>query len=299
MNADVVSHYKRVQYVLWIVLVLNWSVAAAKILYGLLTRCSSMTADGFHSLSDGASNILGLVGAAICAKPSDADHPYGHKKYETLFALGIAGMIFFVAFNLVGQGISRLINPVTPRIDIISFITMIATMAVNFGVMKYEYKQGSVLKSDILVSDSMHTRADLFTSFTVIIALIGAKLGWHHLDPIATLIISVFIGYAAFDIVRHESGILCDATAIGDIKKIEEIVLGIKGVKSCHKIRSRGRPDDIHLDLHVQLAPNTHLDKAHEISFLIENTIKRQMPEVADVLVHLEPVGKEDLHGRS
>ncbi|MFH1046578.1 MAG: cation diffusion facilitator family transporter [Candidatus Omnitrophota bacterium] len=290
MVTDLVSYHKRVRFVLLVVLALNWLVAGAKIAYGLITNCTSMAADGFHSLSDGASNLLGLMGVYISSKPIDEDHPYGHKKFETLFTLGIAAMLFFVAFNLLHQGFDRLfIHPRLPQVDQLSFVVMILTLVVNFLVMRYENRQGQILKSDILVADSLHTRTDIFVSFSVIAALIAVKTGLHHLDAAVTLMISGFIGFSAFAIVRKESGILVDGAAITDVKKIERVVLSVKDVKSCHKIRSRGRPDDIHLDLHVWLAPNLHLDKAHDISHQIQSTIKQEIPEVTDVVVHLEP----------
>ena len=104
--------------------------------------------------------------------------------------------------------------------------------------------------------------------------------------------ISLFIAYSGYDIVKHSSTILCDTAAILDIKKIENIVLGIKGVKTCHKIRTRGRPDDIYLDLHVQVSPDMHVDNAHKISYAIEEAIKKDIPEVTDVVVHVEPKEK-------
>jgi cation diffusion facilitator family transporter len=295
-DKDIKSHYNQIRSVLWIVLALNWAVAAAKMAYGYMTKCSSMTADGFHSLSDGTSNIIGLIGIGLCAQPVDHDHPYGHKKYETLFSMGIAVLLFIVAFNLAKGGLARLFHPVSPEVTIESFIVMIITMAVNITVMVYEYRKGKELKSDILVVDSLHTRADIFTSFSVIIALIGVKMGFPIVDPIVTLVIAVFIVYAAFVIVKEESGILVDA-AITDPKKIEAIVLKVNGVISCHKIRTRGRPDDIYIDLHVQLAPETHLDDAHDTSYAIEGAIKEAIPEVTDVLVHLEPEGKRQHKG--
>jgi cation diffusion facilitator family transporter len=292
MQMDIKTHYNKIRNVLWIVLILNWAVAAAKIIYGFITKCASMTADGFHSLADGTSNIIGLIGITFCAQPVDRDHPYGHKKYETLFSMGIAFLLFVVAFNLAKEGVKRIIHPVAPEITIESFIVMILTMAVNIYVMVYEYRIGKKLGSDILVVDSMHTRADIFTSFSVIIALIAVKAGFPIIDPIATLMIAGFIVYAAFEIIRQESGILCDA-AITDPKKIEAIVMKVNGVRSCHKIRTRGRPDDIYIDLHVQLDPDTHLDKAHGTSYEIEEAIKKAIPEVADVLVHLEPKARD------
>jgi cation diffusion facilitator family transporter len=290
MESEIKLHYQSIRRVLLIVLLLNWGVAVIKIVFGVFSKCQSMTADGFHSLSDGTSNIIGFIGLYFCSQPKDEDHPYGHKKYETLFALGIAVLLFFVAFNLAKEGIKRFMHPVMPQISAVSFIVMIITLGINIWVMVYEYKKGKMLKSDILVVDSLHTRADIFTSVSVIFALVFIKIGFPVFDPIITILISVFIGHTAFEIVKQESGILCDAVAMPDVKKIEDIVLNIEGVKSCHKIRSRGRPDDIHIDLHIQASPNMHLIKAHEISGIVEEKIKKEIPQVTDVLVHIEPL---------
>jgi cation diffusion facilitator family transporter len=289
-DAEIQAHYRRIRIILVWILILNWSVALAKILYGLFSRCASMTADGFHSLSDGTSNIICLIGIHFAAQPVDKDHPYGHKKYETIFSLGIAGLLFLVCFNLLKEGLNRLKEPVMPAIDMGSFIIMLLTLAVNFWVMNYEYNKGKKFKSDILVSDSLHTKADIFTSFSVIAGLIGMKFGGLFiLDPIVTIIISLFIARAAFEIIKESSRILCDTAVIMDDKKIADIVISIKGVKACHKIRTRGRVDDIHIDLHVQVNPHMHVEDAHKISYNIEEALKKGISGVTDVVVHIEP----------
>lgn len=292
MNALIQEHYTQIKRVLILVLILNWAVALAKIIYGLASRCASMTADGFHSLADGASNIIGLIGIHFACQPTDKDHPYGHKKYETFFSLGIAMLLFIVSFNLFKEGISRINNPVNPQVNLDSFIVMLATLGVNFWVMNYEHKKGKILGSDILISDAMHTKADIFTSLSVIITLIVIKLGYPILDPIATILISIFIAHAGYHIVKESSVVLCD-TAMLDTKKVTDIVLGVKGVRNCHKIRTRGRFDDIHIDLHVQVSPSMHMDEAHKISYAIEGEIKKNIPEVTDVVVHMEPKEKD------
>jgi len=293
MDNPVQEHYKDIRRILILILVLNWAVALAKILYGLFSRSASMTADGFHSLSDGASNIIGIIGIHFACQPKDIDHPYGHKKYETLSSLVIAALLFIVAFNLAKEGIIRLHNPATPRIDIVSFVVMFCTMAVNFWVMRYEHRKGEDLHSDILISDSLHTKADIFTSASVIIALIVVKLGYYPLlDPLAAILISLFIAYAGYSIAKQSSAVLCDTAVILDDKKIMDIVLSVKGVRACHKIRTRGRPDDINVDLHVQVNSNMHIDDAHKISYAIEEAIKKSVPEVSDVIVHMEPKEK-------
>ena len=289
MSIDIRKHYQKIRKILIIVLALNWAVALAKIIYGLNSHCFSMTADGFHSLSDGTSNLIGIIGIHFACQPVDKDHPYGHKKYETLFSLGIAAMLFLVSFNLLKQGWQRLQHPVLFQANLGSFTVMLVTLAVNIYVMRYEYKKGKILKSDILVSDSLHTRADIFTSLTVIISLIVTKLGFALIDPIVTILISLFIGYAAFEIAKQSSDVLCDTAVFTDDQKVKDIVLKTGGVRACHKIRSRGRIDDVHIDLHVQVNPHMHIDDAHQISYRIEEAIKSAIPGITDVVVHMEP----------
>ena len=289
---EIREHYSKIRKVLIVILALNWTVALAKIIYGLISQCSSMTADGFHSLADGTSNIIGMIGIHFACQPTDSDHPYGHKKYETLFSLWIAVLLFVVAFNLGKEAIVRFYHPLNPKVDVISFSVMVITLLVNLAVMRYERKKGLQLKSDILISDAMHTKADIFTSLSVIITLVVIKLGYPILDPIATILISLFIAHAGYDIIKQSSAVLCDTAPILNDKKIVNIVLGIKGVKTCHKIRTRGRPDDIHIDLHVQVNPDMHIDHAHNICNAIEDALKKGIPEITDVVIHIEPKEK-------
>ena len=291
MLANKFKDYRTIRLVLILTMVLNWLVAIAKIICGLIIRSSSMTADGFHSLSDGASNIIGLIGIHFASQPKDNDHPYGHRKYETFFALGIAFLLFLVAIGIVHESLGRFTNPVVPQINAISFIVMILTMAVNFIVMYYENKKGKELKSDMLISDSLHTRADIFTSLSVILALFAIKLGYPILDPVISIMIALFIAYAGYGIMKESSVILCDTAAILNVKQIVDIVLSVEGARNCHKVRTRGRPDDIYVDLHVQVDKDTHIDAAHKISYAIEDAIRKSIPEVTDVVVHMEPKG--------
>lgn len=287
--SDPRKRYVSIRNVLWITLFLNWGVSFAKIFYGVLIKSLSITADGFHSLSDGASNIICLVGIYIASRPKDAEHPYGHKKYETFTSLVIAAVLFFVSFNLLKEVIARFIKPSAPEITLSSFVVMIVTLAVNIFVMTYEYKRGKKLNSDILVTDSMHTRTDIYTSLSVIAALVAVKLGFPVFDLLTGVFISVMIAICGAHIVRESSYVLCDGSAV-DSKKIAEIVRSVNGVKRCHKIRTRGRPDDVHVDLHVTVNNDMHVDVAHGLSHHIQDEVKKRMPGVTDVIVHVEPL---------
>jgi cation diffusion facilitator family transporter len=285
------NHWGKIRQVLIWVLVLNWFVAILKLIFGYVVKSQSMVADGFHSFSDGASNIVGLVGIWYASFPRDKDHPYGHKKYETFAAIIIALLLFLVCINIARESMLRFFHQLSPQIGIYSFAVMALTMAINFVVMRYEYKRGMALHSDILVSDSMHTKADLLTSVSVIVSFIFIKIGYPVFDAIFAIVIAIFIGHAGYEILRNSSKVLCDQAAV-DPLVIKKVVMATRGVVQCHKIRTRGREDDIHIDLHVLLDDKTSLREAHEISYEIEGNIKKQIPGVADVVVHIEPVGR-------
>jgi len=282
------DRFAQIRIVLIYVLALNWLVSFAKIIYGAVTKCASMSADGMHSLSDGASNVIGLIGIWVASQPVDKDHPYGHKKYETFSAIGIAMLLVLLSVFIIHNAFSRFSHPITPDVTPISFYIMAATLCINILVMRYEIKKSKELKSDILYSDSMHTKSDILVSVSVIVTLISIKIGWPMLDTVVAMAIAGLIGYAAYEIIRDSSKVLCDtAPLVSD--EIKKIVVCVNGVKTCHRIRTRGRPDDIHLDLHVVVNPNMHVDIAHNIAEMIEKKLKEEIPGVTDVVVHIEP----------
>ncbi|MDD5004953.1 MAG: cation diffusion facilitator family transporter [Candidatus Omnitrophica bacterium] len=286
------NHCANIRKILIVILFLNWLVAILKIVFGYLVKSQSMTADGYHSFSDGASNIIGLIGIWYASFPRDRDHPYGHKKYETFASVGIALLLFIVCVNILREGFDRFLSPVLPSINLVSFAVMAVTMIINFLVMRYEHKRGLELNSDILVSDSLHTRADMLTSLSVIAAFIFIKMGYPIFDTIFAVVIVFFIGHAGFEILHSSSQVLCDQ-AVLEPETVKKITMSIEGVAQCHKIRTRGRKDDMYIDLHVLLADNTTLKKAHQISYAIENKIKHEIPGVSDVVVHIEPLSSQ------
>ena len=154
-----------------IVLFLNLAVAFAKIIYGTLTSTLSMTADGYHSLFDGVSNIVGLVGSFIAARPPDKEHPYGHQKYETIASIFIALLLLYVGVEIFRHALDRFLIRSVPEVTAISFLVIIGTMCINYLVTRYEYRQGLALRSQVLIADSLHTKSDIYVSLSVILSL--------------------------------------------------------------------------------------------------------------------------------
>lgn len=285
----IVDSYKKVKKVLWIILVYNFIVSFTKIIIGISIKSASMTADGFHSFSDGASNIVGIIGVSMASKPKDKKHPYGHKKFEIMASMFIGGMLLMMAFKIILDTISRFTNPVIPLITNESLLALIGTLIINIFVCIYEYKIGNKLNSHILVSDSIHTRSDILVSIGVLLSLICVKFGLSPLiDSIASLVVAGVILLSSYEIFKSTTSILVDSAIIDD-KDIENIIKSIDTVRGVHNIRSRGSENDIHIDMHILVDPNTSVEDSHKLAHDIEIKIKEELNENAQVIVHIEP----------
>ncbi|MDF2513987.1 MAG: putative Co/Zn/Cd cation transporter [Herbinix sp.] len=287
MVADV---YKKVKHVLWIILFANLGVAVLKIIIGTIIKSASMTADGFHSMTDGSSNIVGLIGIQFASKPVDEDHPYGHRKFETLAGLFIAGMLFFIGGKIILDAIGRFINSVVPNITIESLVILLATLFTNIFVSVYEFKKGKELRSQILLSDSMHTRSDIYVSIGVLMTLICIKLGLPPMiDPIASLLVAGFVIHAAYEIFKDNSSVLVDKAAV-NTEKIKDIALSFEQVKDTQNIRSRGSENDLYIDMHIMTEPDMSVEESHKLIHSIEEKIREEISENVQVMAHIEPV---------
>ena len=287
-NRAIADYTPRVRRVLVVTLVLNGAVALAKIVWGYMTGSLGMLSDGFHSLFDGVSNIVGLVGIWIASHPPDEDHPYGHKKYETLFTIVISVMIFGTCFQILKRVYHSFTVGHETLAPTTSFIILACTMLVNTFVMVYEMKRGRELKSDFLVADALHTKSDIFASFAVMIGLLFTRLGFPMADTIAGIVITLFIARIGYAIIKNASDVLVDTVCI-DTHAVESIVKGVEGVKGCHGIRTRGSAHHVYLDMHIQVDPDIPIKDAHDIAHRVEGRIISEFPAVADIVVHVEP----------
>ncbi len=283
------NNFRKVQLVLSVILLANLLVATLKIIIGLLIKSASMTADGFHSLADGSSNIVGLIGIHFASKPEDEGHPYGHNKYETLAGLFISVMLFFAGGKVIIEAIQRFIEPIIPQITIESLMVLIFTLIVNIVVSVAEYRKGKELNSQILISDSMHTRSDIYISLGVLATLVGVKLGIPPIiDPIVSLVVAAFIIHSSYEIYKQNSDILLDSAAI-DAQEIKDVVMSFEDVKDAHKIRSRSSINYLNIDLHIVVNPKLDVEKSHRLVHDIEDAIKSKFNKNSQVIVHVEP----------
>ena len=300
MSSDIQSHSahdraRRIRRVLWIILFLNLAVAAAKYAYGLITHSASMQADGIHSLFDGSSNVIGLIGMTIAARPADPTHPYGHQKFETYASAFIGLMLLFAAYNVGTTAVQDLVTgQYGARVDAGSFIVMLATLAVNIGVTIWERREGKRLGSAILAADAQHTLSDVMVSLSVIVGLVFVKLGFGIADPIAALVVTVAILYTAIAVFKQANSTLSDAARLSMVE-VRGVVFSVPGVLGTHHIRTRGSDAEIYVDLHVLVDGAETVFHGHEIAEEVEAALKRAFPQVVDVVVHIEPFSEEEL----
>ncbi len=282
------SNFQKIKIILIHILILNWLSALAKIFVGLLTGSIGILAAGVHSFVDGFSNILGLIGIKIAESPQDSEHPYGHRKFESLASLGIAIIILITSYEFLKHTIERLIHPHIPEITLLGFLIMIISFGIDFFAYRYETFWGKKLKSPVLIADALHAKTHLFITPSVILGMVVIKAGFPILDPIIALFVIAMLLRIVWEIIKETSITLCDRAFI-DIAKIKKITMSVNEIKASHQIRTRGDDHFVFLDMHIVLRPNLSLKDAHRVSHNLKEKIMKELPQIKDVVVHIEP----------
>lgn len=276
--------------VLAIVFFLNLILCIGKLATGLAVNSLAMLADGFHSLFDAMANIVGLLSLFISSKPADTDHPYGHRKFEVLAALAIAVFMGVTCLEILESAYRKLQGPlVTPSPNLFSFFVMAFTMAANTWCAWFEGKKARKYQSSILEADSAHTFSDVLSSVSVLVALTSARLGLGWVDLAASVLVALVVGWAAWKIAEKAVWALSDRAMV-DPAAVASVVKSVPGVISCYKVRSRGMPGNIFVDMHVQVSPKLTTLKSHALSHQVMATVKDAIAGVKEVYVHTEPV---------
>jgi cation diffusion facilitator family transporter len=288
LNQPFANRLDRIRRVLWWILWLNLAVALAKLIYGYRSGAIAIGADGLHSLLDTASNAIGLVGLAVARRPPDANHPYGHRKYETVAALGVVAMMFMGCHEIIAAAIERLRHPRLPEVTVVGFVLLAVTISINLLVVSIERREGRRLQSELLLADATHTQSDVLASLLVTGSFVAVRFGIGWADLVAAGLIVAFILRAGIGILRSTLSTLSDERRIPPAQ-VEAVALEELGVLEAHNVRSRGPADDIHIDLHILVDPGTALAEAHKIGHRVERRLRDRWPGLTDVVVHVEP----------
>lgn len=281
--------------------VVNIVLVVLKFLAGFLGKSSAMVADAVHSLSDLLSDVVVFIFVKIAAKPVDRTHEYGHGKYETMATL-VVGVIMFVSGLVLliegGQDAWRYLKGEadgSPKM--IALIVAIASIVLKEAAYQYTVYVGKKINSSILIANAWHHRSDAITSIATLLGIAGAMfLGdrWRILDPLAAMVVSVFILKVGYDIMKPALEELLEKSLPEDTEnEIVSILNSIDGVEGVHKLRTRKIGDGIAINVHLEMEGDIPLTAAHAIANEAENALKRKYGDNTYVGIHMEPKNVE------
>ncbi len=281
-----------------VVLFANLALAGGKIFYGTHVGSIGLKADGFHNLVDALGSLVALIASGLAAQPPDHDHPYGHRRIELLGTLGVGLFIAAGALEIGWTGIVALwTGEVIPNPDPWGILGVAASTGAVFLLSSWEARVARREGSLLVEVDVAHQRLDIWGTLIVTAGLGLSRLGVVRADAVAALLVLGIVGKGAAEVLTRSAVALSDAVQI-DPEKIREVVRTVPRVLGCHKIRSRGAPGAIYVDLHVQVDPQMEILEAHALGHSVKASVEQAFPGVLDVLVHVEPEEPEEARER-
>jgi len=263
----------------------NFAVLLAKLWVGLTTGSLAVLGDAIHSLTDVSNNIIAWIVIRLSCAPPDREHPYGHRKFETLAVFSLASLLVVLAFELAFSAVTREAQVVysTP----LDIAVMAAVLAVNISLASWQRLRAHKLHSDILFADASHTFADVMTTIVVIAGWQLSAHGYLWLDRACALAVAILVFYLAYSLFKRVLPVLIDRFAI-DPELLTKAVAAVEGVQQVKRARSRWIGNEIAIDLVVSVDPALSTDHSHRIASAIEQLLLEKF-SVKDVSIHVEP----------
>lgn len=283
--------------VTWIGSIVNFWLLIIKFVAGIVGNSAAMVADAVHSLSDFITDIIVILFVRISGRPEYENHDYGHGKFETLATAIIGFILFFVGGGILYNGASSVIDTIQgkPLTSPSIWALVVAALSIIFKEILYRYTiyKGKDLNSQALVANAWHHRSDALSSIGTFIGIGGAIIlgeEWRILDPIAAIIVSIFIMKVSLQLLKPCIDELLERSLPADVEqRIISIILSIPEVSSPHNLRTRRIGNHIAIEVHIRMSGDTPLYKAHEIASTIKHRVKAEFGEQTHIGIHMEP----------
>ncbi|SIR17287.1 cation diffusion facilitator family transporter [Halanaerobium kushneri] len=289
---------KNANKITWIGFFVNLILTVIKLIAGILGNSTAMIADAIHSLSDFTTDIVVLISFRIVRKPPDKDHNYGHGKFETLATIIIGIALFIVGLGILYSSIKNIYLVIILKNNlespgIIAVITALLSMITKELLFRFTLKIGQEIKSSAVIANAWHHRSDAFSSIGTFLGIGGAILlgdNWEILDPIAAIIVSIFIMKTAYDIsIGSIKELLEESLDVITNKEILEIIENVDKVRSPHELKTRKVGNKIIIDIHINVENTLNIIEAHKINDEIERKIKAVYGNDTIINIHTEP----------
>ncbi len=278
-----------------ITIIINLILSVFKFAVGVLGNSQALISDAIHSASDVVSTVAVMFGINLSSKKSDNAHPYGHERIECVFSIILAMMLFITG---VGIGLTAVKTIVSgAEIEIPGKIALIAaavSIAVKEWMYHYTKRTADKINSSSMLADAWHHRSDALSSVGSLIGVGGALLGFPICEPIASIVICIFIAKAAVDIFIDAVNRLIDRSCTDEeTEKIRECIMEIEGVLQIDKLMTRRFGSKIYVDLEIAEDAEITLLEAHKIAERVHDNIEEKIPEVKHCMVHVNPMTEE------
>jgi cation diffusion facilitator family transporter len=286
---DLIKRTQASQRVTLVGAVVDFLLAIFKIIAGFIGNSGALIADGIHSFSDLLSDGLVLYATKHSALDADEEHPYGHKRFETVATLGLAVILAIVGLGIIFDAMSRLDEPVSLSHSILLLSIVTLSIFSKEALYWYTLKVANAYQSDLLKANAWHHRSDALSSIVVLIGISGSLNGYPYLDSIAAIVVGLMVIYIAWELGLSATKELVDTSI--DAQQVAQLkyALGqIGGVNSVHSLRTRKIGHTISCDVHVQVDPFLSVSEGHIISVSVERVAKKCLKDLSDVTVHID-----------
>ena len=279
-----------------VTMIMNIILAAFKFAAGVFGHSNALISDAVHSVSDVFSTIMVLFGINMAAKKSDADHPYGHERIECIFSIILSVTLFLTAFAICRSALNTIINKIpveTPGIS--ALVAALVSIAVKEWMYHYTKRAAKKINSSAMLADAWHHRSDALSSVGALVGVGGAMLGFPILEPIATLLISVMIGKAAFDIFMDAVNSLVDhSCSEEELEQLRSTIMEVPGVKGIDELRTRRFGAKTYVDVEISENGDMSLYDAHLIAEEVHRKVEQSFPDVKHCMVHVNPFERKE-----
>lgn len=292
-NAD--NYEKTAMKVSIVSVIWNLLLSAGKLFAGIFANSGAMISDAVHSASDVFSTIIVMIGVKISGKDSDNDHPYGHERLECVAAIILATVLaatgICIGYGAVVKIMAGDYNVEMPGIlALVAAVVSILVKELMFWYTRYYAKQ---IDSSALMADAWHHRSDSLSSIGALIGIIGARLGFGIMEPLASVVICIFIEKAAYDIFMDAVNKMVDKSCDDEtMEKIKACAMNIPGVENIDLLRTRVFGNKIYVDMEIAADGNKTLDETHAVAERVHDAIEKEFPKVKHIMVHVNPAKK-------
>ncbi len=274
--------------------VVDFLLAIFKVIAGMLGNSGALIADGIHSLSDLLSDGVVLYAAKHANEEADEDHPYGHKRFETVATLGLAIILAIVGIGIIYDAIERLDNPNVLSHSMLLFGVTVLSILSKELLFWVTIKVAKTYKSNMLKANAWHHRSDALSSVVVLVGIFGSLNGYPYLDGVAAIIVGLMVMAIAWELGLNATKELVDTSIdIEEVEKLRKAIGMISGVNSVHSLRTRKIGHAISADVHVQVDPFLSVSEGHIITISVERVAKECLEDLHDVTVHIDPEDDE------